>query len=401
MGIPGVCLLVLVVLALHFSTVMQPAEPVFDEKHYVPDASSLFAGQGTVRTEHPPLGRLFIASGIWLFGENPFGWRLLPILFGSAGIIFFYLVCRQLKMTTRIAYLATFLLSFENLSFVQSSVAMLDVFSLTFMLESFWLWLRGHHAAAGVLAGLAALSKLNALAAFPILGLHWVLTREKRPREFLTFVATALATFFMLMPALDFVIWHRFLNPFAQTERMLKISASYTFAGAQAPEMLSRPWDWLLRPEILAYWISPHYLAMISPTIWVFVIPATAFVFFRAFKGDVAALFASIWFAGMYLIWIPVSLITDRISFVYYFYPSVGAVCMALSLVAMKVSNAAEKQPVRASTRVAASIVPTYLLLCLGAFVVLTPVSYWWKLSLCVAAYVASRHFLSASKNMP
>ena len=41
------------------------------------------------------------------------------------------------------SFLATFLLSLENLSFVQASIAMLDVYSLAFMLLPFWLYLKG------------------------------------------------------------------------------------------------------------------------------------------------------------------------------------------------------------------------------------------------------------------
>ena len=78
----GLGLLVLVILALHFSTIMQPNEPVFDEQFYVTDARNILQGVGSVRAEHPPLGKLFIALGIFLFGDNPFGWRFFSVLFG-------------------------------------------------------------------------------------------------------------------------------------------------------------------------------------------------------------------------------------------------------------------------------------------------------------------------------
>ena len=66
----GLCLLVLVTLAMHFSTIMQPNELVFDEQFYVTDAGYILQGEGTARIEHPPLGRLFIVFGIFLFGDN-------------------------------------------------------------------------------------------------------------------------------------------------------------------------------------------------------------------------------------------------------------------------------------------------------------------------------------------
>ena len=137
------CLLVLAILAMHFSVITQPAEPIFDEQHYVPDAISILQGDGTLRPEHPSLGKLFIVLGISLFGDNPLGWRFFSILFGTICIVLFYLVCRQLAMSQRASLLATFLLALDNLSFVQASVAMLDVYSLAFMLGCFYLYLKG------------------------------------------------------------------------------------------------------------------------------------------------------------------------------------------------------------------------------------------------------------------
>ncbi len=62
----GLCLIVLLSLGLHLSTIMNPRELVFDEYHYITDARSIINGEGTQRTEHPPLAKLFIESGIRL-----------------------------------------------------------------------------------------------------------------------------------------------------------------------------------------------------------------------------------------------------------------------------------------------------------------------------------------------
>ena len=422
----GLSLLILIIFALHLATIMHPASPVFDEQYYVPAANSILHGQGTDRIEHPPLAQLTIAAGIFLLGDNPFGWRFFSILFGIAGLILFYLICLRLGLSKRYAFLATFLLAFENLSFIQSSLAMLDVYSLTFMLASFWFYLKAtakpllgfggtgktenrpltltffrkgrvdgsRYVASGILAGLAALAKLTGALVLPIIILHWLLTNRKDLKRLLALMIAAVAVFFLMMPLLEFVIWHKWLNPLTQIRFMLKANALATF-GASPSEMLSRPWEWLLKPEILTYWIEPHHLAMISPPVWAMTIPVIAFTFYRAYKNDPAARFAAIWFVGAYLIWIPASLVSDRISYIYYFYPSVGAVCIALTLVAEKIETSSQK--VTRNKKWLESVVPAYILLCLGAFVILSPISYWWKAPLSVMAYVFSRYYLSAA----
>ena len=133
------CLLVVITLAAHFSIINQPKQVVFDEVYYVNEARSILADNGTLRPEHPPVGKLFVVAGIALFGDNPVGWRFFSIICGTGCIILFYLICRQLAMSKRASVLATFLLALENMSFVQAGVAMLDVYSLVLMLASFWL----------------------------------------------------------------------------------------------------------------------------------------------------------------------------------------------------------------------------------------------------------------------
>jgi len=95
------CLIVLIILVMHFSVIMQPNEPLFDEIHYVKDARLIISGEGTERLEHPPLAKLFIIAGIKMFGDNPFGWRFFPIIFGAAGIVFMYLICRRLNLSKK------------------------------------------------------------------------------------------------------------------------------------------------------------------------------------------------------------------------------------------------------------------------------------------------------------
>jgi len=373
----GLCLLVIVILAMHFSTIMQPAELVFDEQHYVTDARAILQGNSTLHPEHPPLGKLFIVFGMFLFGDNPLGWRFFSILFGAICIVLFYLVCRQLTMSKRTSFLATFLLALDNLSFVQASVAMLDVYSLAFMLGSFWLYLKGRYLISGVSVGLSALAKLSGAWALPAILLHWLLTKRAGPLQFVASILVAYASFFLLMPLFDFVIFRQFLNPIYRVYTMLSSGASLTFTSA-AHVFASRPWEWILRPEIMAYWYEPHYIGAISFTIWALIIPSVLYMAFRAVKSSSAGLFGVSWFVSTYLFWIPVSIITDRISFIYYFYPTVGAICIGLGLGLSQLLAIWETREDGKLRWVAMLAVSGYLLLHVTVFILLSPVFTWW-----------------------
>jgi sensor c-di-GMP phosphodiesterase-like protein len=106
------------------------------------------------------------------------------------------------------------------------------------------------------------------------------------------------------MPLLDLIIWHKWLNPLNQLDIMLNLNIQSTIT-AYPSDIISRPWEWIFKPEYLTYNVDPHYLAMISPTIWIIIIPAVIYAVYRAVKGNKPALFASLWFAGTYLAWIP------------------------------------------------------------------------------------------------
>ena len=136
-------LLLAATLAVHFCYITQPDQLVFDEQHHVNDARSIISGEGTLHPDHPSLGKLFIAAGILVFGDNPMGWRFFSVIFGTIIIALFYIILRRLNMSPTASWLATFLLALENLSFIQASVAMLDVYMLSFTLLAFWFNVRG------------------------------------------------------------------------------------------------------------------------------------------------------------------------------------------------------------------------------------------------------------------
>jgi hypothetical protein len=53
---------------------------------------------------------------------------------------------------------------------------------------------------------------------------------------------------------------------------------------------------------------------------------------YQAFKKSSAGLFGVAWFIGTYVIWIPLSLITNRISYIFYFLPTVPVFCLGLGM---------------------------------------------------------------------
>jgi predicted membrane-bound dolichyl-phosphate-mannose-protein mannosyltransferase len=369
-----VCLFILVTLTMHFSVIYRPTELIIDEQHYVNDARGIIQGNDTQRPEHPPLGKLFVVAGVLIFGDNPLGWRFFSVILGTVNILLFYLICRRLALSRRTSSVATFLLALENLSFVQSSVAMLDVYSLTFTLAAFWLYLKDRYLLSGVAVALSALAKLYGVLALPAIVLHWLFTR-RQPRDWRQIVMLVLVSpvaFLGLMVPLDFIVARHFVDPVSRIWTMLTLSGTLTFETAKH-DADSRPWEWLLRPVLMAYWYEPHYTAGISFTIWALIIPTVLYITYRTIKKNDAGLFALAWFTSTYLFWIPTSLITNRISFIFYFYPTVGAICIGLGMGLMQIVESLEVKK-SGKLRWLILTVPVYLLGHIAVFVILAPV---------------------------
>jgi hypothetical protein len=443
----GLAVLVLASVILHIAIITNPQETIFDEAHYVIDGRRILNGEGTERVEHPPVAKLFIVGGMKLFGDNPWGWRIPSLLVSTIGLVLFYNICRKLGGSHRVAFIATFLLVFENLSFLHAGMAMLDEFVAFFTILAFWFYLKGLERKASLFnewwffmamaIALAALSKLSGILTAVPIGLHWLLAGYKRPEMegrieagppqgfwrrlggvfyryvySLPFLMYALLTplFFLgLMSCFDWIIWQRWINPVDQLQNMASMTNSIKFTGYSGP-LPSRPWEWLLSPtnsfslykwmfsgaqtsvQILGYdWppYGPHMTGMVSPTIFFTSLLAIPYIMWRSFKNIIYMLLLAVWFAGIWVIptlllghvsssiasvisfswfavpviiyavfflikkelredkialfvlcwligtwatWIPLSIISDRVSFSFYFLPTIPALCLAGAL---------------------------------------------------------------------
>ncbi|MCR9180300.1 MAG: phospholipid carrier-dependent glycosyltransferase [Erythrobacteraceae bacterium] len=120
-----------------------PSVPFFDEVHYLPAGRELLAlmetGSGAyLNREHPLLGKTLIALGISLLGDNPLGWRIMPLACGTLAL---FAGMRALWHASedRFATIAFGLLLATGFHlFVQSRIAMLDIFMAAFLAVAAW-----------------------------------------------------------------------------------------------------------------------------------------------------------------------------------------------------------------------------------------------------------------------
>jgi len=133
-------IVIMTLFALHLFVISFPLKAmVFDEAYYVPAARDILNIVGS-NPEHPFLGKAWIAIGIYIFGDNWFGWRIIPSIFSVLSLSVFYLISKRF-LGKKMAVYATAMLGFEVMFFVHGSLAMLEVPSIFFAFLSFWFYL--------------------------------------------------------------------------------------------------------------------------------------------------------------------------------------------------------------------------------------------------------------------
>ncbi|MGH2673146.1 MAG: phospholipid carrier-dependent glycosyltransferase [Actinomycetota bacterium] len=132
---------------LRFNHLGYPERRIFDE-YYYPKSACIFLGYSNERCDinsaderlwrdqqndtgawvHPPLGKWMIAVGELGFGTESFGWRVSSAVTGTATVMLLAFMVHLLFASTIWTFTGGLLLAVENLHFVQSRTAMLDVF---------------------------------------------------------------------------------------------------------------------------------------------------------------------------------------------------------------------------------------------------------------------------------
>jgi len=110
----------------------------FDEIYHARTAYEMIHHLYCYENTHPPLGKIFIACGVLIFGMCPFGWRFAGTLFGVIMVPVIYNFSKKFFKETWIAAVTTLLFTFDFMHFVQTRIATIDVFVTLFIMISYY-----------------------------------------------------------------------------------------------------------------------------------------------------------------------------------------------------------------------------------------------------------------------
>lgn len=121
-------------------------ETMFDEVYFTKTAQQYLNRQWPYEWTHPPLGKIIISAGIAVFGLNPFGWRIMGVLFGTLMIPVIFLLGKKMFDSYIGGFSAAFLFTFDFLHFSEARLGITDTYVVFFSLLShlfFFIYLSG------------------------------------------------------------------------------------------------------------------------------------------------------------------------------------------------------------------------------------------------------------------
>ena len=113
-----------------------PAEMVFDEVYHARAGGEYLNWIHPFEWVHPPLAKLLIALGVMMYDLTAFGWRMMPLLFGSLFVPFLYILAKNIFNNRWWALIGTAIFTFDGVYFVQSRTAMTNIFAILFQVMS-------------------------------------------------------------------------------------------------------------------------------------------------------------------------------------------------------------------------------------------------------------------------
>ncbi|MBB6734604.1 glycosyltransferase family 39 protein [Cohnella zeiphila] len=335
----------------------------FDEIYHARTAYENLHGIEAYETTHPPLGKLFMAAGVAVFGMNPFGWRIVGTLLGIGMIPLLYALGLRIFRRRLFAFSAAFLFAADFLHFTQTRVATVDVYGVFFILLMYLFMYRYTEmnfyrvplsrtlvplGLSGLFFGIGAACKWIGFYAGAGLALILALTLWERYKEFKAAGKTKLpfasktgwtllwcGAFFLLVPAgIYLAAYIPFLNlpgpghDLAGVLNYQKFMYEYHSGLVATNPFSSSWWEWPLLHKPYWYYAGQSLpagkissiVAMGNPAVWWAGIAAVPLTCYYAWKRrDKAMGFVLIALAAEYVPWIGVS----RLTFIYHFFATV------------------------------------------------------------------------------
>ncbi len=324
----------------------------FDEIYYVKAAVDYLKLREPSEWTHPPTGKLILATGIALFGFNPFGWRIMGVVFSTLMIPLMYFLAKKMYGSFFAALASSILIGLDFMRFTMGRMATVDTYVVFFTLLTytfFYLYLtenrrRNQYFILMILSFSLGFST-KWLVAYGFLGVLFLLAPRVRERVALREVRLSYYHLILLV-AIPAVVYLLSYVPYilAGHDLMDVVDLQFSMFSFHSGLRASHPfsshwwtWPFIQKPV----WLFVVYLpgSMVStiatmgnPAVWWVGFICVFFCLFRSLKDKACLFLTTIFFFQ----WLPYVLV-GRVTFIYHFYSNVPILVLMITYWLQKV----------------------------------------------------------------
>lgn len=287
--------LFLLAFGLRFYDLSYPSFRWMDEKGHVPAAMNYWSGgqSDPDNWEHPPLRHVIMYGFLEIFGDNPYGWRMRNVLFGSVVVVLTYLFSLAVSDSRKTAVLGGLLLATDPLHIVLSRYTFDEIYGGAFFLAAVVLYARHDRRSSwftlsALFMGFALATKWYFIPGWFLI-LLLALLEEENFRDIRTTVF--IISTYLLIPLSVYVLSYYpwFGRGYTLSEFVDFTVNAYRALQSYRPDSYNpnlfflshtSPWEWFVRPVIVGQgtFISDDsgefILYMNNLPIWVLTIPS-------------------------------------------------------------------------------------------------------------------------------
>lgn len=369
----------------------------FDEIYHARTGYEFVHSLSVYEWTHPPLGKIFIAIGIMLFGMCPFGWRIAGTIFGIIMIPIIYIFAKKLLKKSWLTIVTCLLFTFDFMHFAQTRIATIDVYVTFFIMLMYYFMYKYYStsfydssfkkglislALCGICMGLGIASKWTGIYAGMGLAVLFFITVFKRVREYeyaqknpkgstdgishnliienfgpyMKKTILWCVIFFVAVPAVIYCLSYipylkapdaNGFQTIIENQNSMYAYHAKTVLGSEHP-FSSRWYEWIIMKRPIWYYsgtVSDNVKEGISsfgnPLVWWLGVPAFFYMLYRVFKKrDKNSLFLVIAYLAQLVSWIPIT----RLTFIYHYFPCVPFIVLMLGYSLLCIYNEAKNK---------------------------------------------------------
>lgn len=302
----------------------------FDYPGYAGDEGIIITGAksvsayGTSDWKNPQLCFFIIAGAMNLFGDNPVGWRICGIIFGTASILLLYLIARILYPERPVPLLAAALLAFDPFDIHFCRTALMEPIAVFFFLMFLLLMLeyiengRKTLTASGIAMGCAIATKAYFLFAIVVVIAYAFSRRYQPERGNMLSLGIEFTVKLLLLPlTLYLVTYFQWFGRGYDLPDLFRLrydaywvyNNGYRFYFEDILASGGKPWEWFIKPFSFGhqFFSDGQYgrfsIEINNPQFRLLVLPAMGVVLLHALKKRCwQELLAPLLFAACYVL---------------------------------------------------------------------------------------------------